>query len=135
MKKAKKFLIAFLVSTVYFIISLIIQYNLSVVFVGQAIMILTAVLSGTLGFVTTMIIINDMTYFAKKKVDCIIYSLIMIYISISGLFLVSSLFASVTINIIALSLFIAGAFLAVVYFLYLVIKKLIKAYKKYKENQ
>lgn len=130
MKKAKKFLIAFVVAVVYFIISLVIQCSLTIIFANQATMILLAVLSGTVGFVMSMLIIEDIQYSKGKKVDFVIYSLMLIYMSIASLLLLSTFGSEIS-----MILFMIGIPLAGICLLYLAIKELIIAYKKYKENK
>lgn len=131
MKKSKKFLIAFVVVVIYFIASLIIiQYDLSIVLVNEAAKILLAILSGTVGFVMSMLIIDDIQIYKRRKVDFVIYSLILIYFSITSLLLLSTFG-----NEISLILFMNGIPLAGIFILYLTIKELIITYKKYKEKQ
>lgn len=135
-KKAKNFLIAFVVAVIFFIISLIVQYYFSVGIAIKA-MIAIAMVNGMFGLLMTIGIIYikpDKENKGKFSVDIFILKFILSLLVISYMIMLSTL-GNLICEYVCVICFFVLFFLAMIDILYLSIKTTIEAYKKYKEKE
>lgn len=129
-KKTKNFLIAFIAAVIFFIISLIVQYYLSVAVIKARIII--AILCGIIGSFIT--IGSGEIHIKPNSIDNFIFKFITVYIAITYTIILSTMGNPICQNV-CIILLLIGIPLAMIDLLYLAIKELIKEYKNYKERQ
>lgn len=129
-KKTKNFLIAFVAAVIFFIISLIAQYYLSVAVIKARIII--AILCGIIG--SFIAIGVGEIHIKPNSIDNFIFKIMVIYAAITYTMLLSTMGNPICQNV-CMILLLIGIPLAIIDFLYLAIKELVKAYKNYKKRQ
>lgn len=131
-KSLKNFVIPAIVAVLCFIASLVIQHFYAVKATINF-MVGIAIWSALLGAILVVVMMYVNSNFEKISIDYIILNLLATASIISMVLLLSTLENTIC-NIFLICFGVSFA-LSVMWLIYLAIKELIKAYKKYKENQ